>query len=418
MSTANELIDHLFRTESGKMIVVLTKLYGLQRLEDAENAVQETFLTAFQTWSLKGVPDNPPAWLYRVAKNKIINVLKRADAFGRILERNRSVFPIEFILDAKFEESVGSIEDSQLEMLYATCHPAIAPDGRVALALKTLCGFSVQEIARGFLRSPDVIEKRLYRARKIARSHADFLALPAAERLAERTASVLAAIYLLFNEGYHSTSNETILRKDLCLEALRLALLIANHPVTAHPDADALIALFAFHASRFDARLGPGGDIVRMAEQDRSLWNRELIDRGEFHLHRAMRATAPGRYHVEARIAALHLRDDGPAKWNELLACYDALLVLAPGPIVELNRVYALSRVYSATLAIEAARSIRGLETHPFYHALLAHLLQSISRAESASHWEAAARLTNVAEERKIYESRAAAVRFPESSLL
>lgn len=417
MPQPDKLIDHLFRTESGKMIAVLTRLYGLQRLEDVENAVQETFLTAFQTWSLKGVPENPPAWLYRVAKNKIINVLKRANSLDRIIEKNRSVFPVEYILDAKFEEGVGAFQDSQLEMLYATCHPAISPDGRVALALKTLCGFSVPEIARGFLCSPDVIEKRLYRARKIARSHVDFPTLPEPEQLSERTASVLAAIYLLFNEGYHSASNETILRKDLCLEALRLALLIATHPVTAHPDADALIALFAFHASRFDARLGPGGDIVRMEEQDRSLWNQELIERGRHHLHRAMRADLPGRYHVEARIAALHLMEDSPEKWTELLDCYDALLVLAPGPIVELNRAYALSRAYSVTLAIEAVQRIRGLETHPFYHALLAYLLESAAPAQAAAHWDAAARLTTTDEERKIYQKRAAAVRFSGDSL-
>ena len=417
------LVEHLFRAESGKMIAVLTRIYGFDRLEDIENAVQETFLSAFSVWKLRGVPDEPTAWLYRVAKNRMINLFQRDDTLAGIIEKNKSVFPVEYLLDAKFEEGMQTFEDSLLAMLYTVCHPRVQPEGRVALALKTLCGFSVPEIARAFLTSPDTIEKRLYRARRLARTTGNtFLELPTGAELSARTASVLLTLYLLFNEGYHSAGGESVVRKDLCREALRLALLIVHHPATADPEADALVALFAFHTSRFAAREGPAGDLLPFLEQNRDHWSPELVKQGRIYLHRSMRGFDPasgrapsiGRFHLEAKIAGLHLEPDTPDKWRDLTLCYDALLRIHPGPVTELSRLYVYSRVHSKAAAVDFARrsSLLGqLTAHPLYHALFAYLLEDDQPDAARDHWRQAAERSTSPGEKKIFENRARSVR-------
>ncbi|NJO01583.1 MAG: sigma-70 family RNA polymerase sigma factor, partial [Bacteroidia bacterium] len=251
----NELVTHIFRHEAGKMVAVLTKLFGFDRLEVAQDLVQDTFVMAYESWKLKGIPQNPTGWLYTVAKNKALDYVRRQQNFQKIAKELKSALPLEYNISAEIEKAFQSITDSQLQMFFAVCHPAIPPEAQVALALQTLGGFSVEEIARAFLSNRENIKKRLQRARDKIRHEQIRLEFPNTAQLGSRLQSVLQCIYLLFNEGYHSRSQETVLRKDLCLEAMRLGLLLTQFPPTNRPEVNALMALMCFHASRFESRL-------------------------------------------------------------------------------------------------------------------------------------------------------------------
>ncbi|TAE46290.1 MAG: sigma-70 family RNA polymerase sigma factor [Bacteroidetes bacterium] len=390
-----QLVDHLFRHEAGKMVAILARLFGFDRLEVAEDLVQDTFTLAFETWKLKGIPDNPQAWLYTVAKNKSLDYVRRQQRFQKVAGEIRRDVPLEYTLTAQIENAFFHIRDSQLQMLFAVCHPAITPEAQVALALKTLCGFSVEEIARSFLTQRETIKKRLLRAREKIRSEGIRMEMPAENALSERLDSVLTCIYLLFTEGYHSSTQEMLLRKDLCLEAMRLCLLLLETPATRQPQVSALMALMCFHSSRFDSRLSPSGTMLAWHEQDRSRWNQELIARGLRYLNDAAEGNHLSSYHLEAIIAWSHTQEDSPEKWQRLSDAYQQLRQINPSPVIALNHAFILSKELSPEAGIEAALAINGLEDNYLYHSLLGELYTHKDRALSLRHWEQALQLAH-----------------------
>ncbi|HTP58522.1 MAG TPA: sigma-70 family RNA polymerase sigma factor, partial [Spirochaetia bacterium] len=273
------LVDHLFRHQAGKMVAALTGMFGAENLDTAEDAVQETLLLAMQLWPLRGVPDKPSAWLFRVARNKAIDTLRRGRRIIRVDFETGQV-PIQHSPDA------ADADGDMLRMMFACCHPGIPQASQIAVILKSLCGFGTVEIARAFVVPEDTISKRLYRAKEEFRRGAVTLELPGAEEARGRTQAVLSSLYLLFNEGYNSASAEELIRRDLMEEAMRLCGLLLENPNTESPEAYALMALMCFHASRTDSRLSPEGEIILLPDQDRSRWDRSLIERGNALMNR------------------------------------------------------------------------------------------------------------------------------------
>ena len=379
MSQPNEsqqLVDHLFRQEAGKMIAVLTKLFGLPNVETAQDIVQETLLAALEAWKLGAVPDNPRAWLYRAAKNRALDHLRRrrtwqdriAPGIAQALEHESAA---QQQLDVLF--LAAEIEDSQLRMLFACCHPALAPEGQIALILKTLCGLSVAEIAAAFLSTRDNIEKRLYRTREKIRQEGIALEVPLGADLPPRLDGVLKAVYLLFSEGYHSASSDEVIRHALCDEALRLADLLARHPVVGLPKTQALLSLFCFQASRFDTRLDQGGQIILLEDQDRRRWDQALIARGFAQLTRSASGGEVSDYHLEAAIASYHAQADSleSTNWQAIFYLYQLLWQCRPDPIVAFNRAIAIGYAKGASAGLEALLAITSLQDNHFYQAAL-----------------------------------------------
>src|SRR4030095_7805039 len=323
MEQQSELISTLFRREFAKMIAVISKIFDLDRIEIAEDIVSETFLVASETWEKKGVPANPTAWLYAVAKRKTLQHFRRNKIFDKKVvpelkasQETRGEINVDF--------STQNIRDTQLQMMFAICDPAIASEAQIALALRILCGFSIDEIADAFLSNKETINKRLFRAKEKLRTEKIKLEMPPEDRIDTRLDNVLRIIYLLFNEGYYSTTQNQTLRKDLCLEALRLGMLLTEFSKTNAPRTNALIALMCFHASRFDARQNEDGDLILYEQQDESLWDRELINEGKYYLDISAQGNEISSYHLEAGIAFWHCqKEDTREKWENILYHYN-----------------------------------------------------------------------------------------------
>lgn len=387
-----ELLPHLFRTEYQKMVSVLGSLFGIEHIEQAEDIVSDTFLAATESWSAKGLPENPTAWLYAVAKNKTKNWLKRNNFFQqKLLSDLRYNIPegeeIEIDLSAR------NITDSQLAMIFAVCHPSIPAESQVALALNLLCGFGTQEIADAYLTTKTVIYKRLSRAKEKLKEAGIKIQQPTLTEISGRLETVLKTLYLLFSEGYYSTSHNTVLRKDLCVEAMRLCYLLAEQPQTNQPAVNALLALMCFHASRFDARVNDMGEMILYQEQDETRWNRELIERGEYYLNQAGSSSELTRYHLEAAIAWWHThKEDSSEKWNNILDLYNQLLILEYSPIAALNRTYAIAKARSKQEAIIAAEKLQLTDNH-FYYSLLGNLYTGIDNEKAVLHYETALKM-------------------------
>ncbi|MEO8590579.1 MAG: sigma-70 family RNA polymerase sigma factor [Flavobacteriales bacterium] len=398
-SNTNELADHLFRREAGKMVASLTRFFGSKHLELAEDVVQDTLLKAMQEWPFKGIPDNPEAWLHRVARNGVIDKLRR-DARGLdLLRENAVLLRSEWTLAATVhsELNASAISDDQLRMFFACCHPSLAPEQQVALALKTLCGFGVPEIARAFVTSEETINKRLYRAREAFRALGQ-LEIPQGAELNDRLGSVLSTIYLLFNEGYNATRHENLIREDVIEEALRLCQLLLDHPTTQRPEVHALLALMIFHAARSEARIDTDGAIVLLQDQDRSQWDRALIALGNEHLSRASAGELFTTYHLEAIIASLHANAITYAStdWRSITRMYDELFRMKPSPIVALNRAIAVAEVDGPLRGLDELDRITGLEQQHLFHAVRGDLLQRAGRnREARAAFEHALRLTS-----------------------
>lgn len=384
-----KLIPHLFRTEFRKITAVLTRFLGLEHLELAEDIVSETFLQAIETWPHHGIPDNPSAWLYAVAKNKAKNQLKRQQLFqGKIMPdlMNARGQSQELELDL----SPQNITDSQLQMLFAICHPAIPLEAQIGLALRTLCGFGIDEIATAFLSNKETINKRLFRAREKLRQEKVAIEIPGAMAIQERLASVLTTLYLLFSEGYYSESQDSVLRKDFCLEAMRLTYSLIEYAPTNQPQVNALMALMCFQASRFEARTSEKGEMLLYHEQDESQWDEELIVRGAYFLKQAAQGNTLSKYHLEAQIAYWHtIKQDSPEKWQQILQLYNHLLVLEYSPIIALNRTYALAKVKGNAAAILEAEKLK-LENNHFYYTLLGELYSPIDPLKAKIYLERA----------------------------
>jgi len=353
------------------MVSYLTRLFGLGRLNLAEDVVQDTLHQALVTWSMRGLPDNPSAWLMRVARNRAIDLIRRDDHFHSLAPELTQLLQES---DAEPEPaSERAIQDDQLRMMFACCHPGLSTEVQITLILKTLCGFSVAEIASALLGRPDSIEKRLVRARKLLREAGSFEQLTNPLELDARIEAVYQAIYLLFNEGYHASQSARAVREELCHEALRLALLLSEHPQGARPKGFALVALFCFDAARLPGRVDAAGCLIPLDRQDRATWNRDLIGRGFQYLERSACDTAVSEYHLEAGIAALHAsaqRYEG-TDWAGIVELYDRLYGLKPTPIVALNRAIAIGQAHGPAAGLQELERIPAatLVEYPFYPA-------------------------------------------------
>jgi RNA polymerase sigma factor (sigma-70 family) len=397
------LAEHLFRQEAGKLVSALTGIFGIHRLQLAEDVVQEALVRALQTWPYYGVPANPAAWLMQTAKNRALDLLRREkffhdkqDEIAASLERLPEEGP-------QFDDE---IRDHRLRLIFTCCHPQIPRDDRTLLALKTLCGFGIPEIASAFLASEAAVAKRLTRAKQKIQEQQIPYEIPAGNDLAGRLDAVLQVIYLLFNEGYKASSGDALVRADLCEEAIRLATLLAGHPRTAAPRVHALAALMLLNASRLPAREGAAGELLTLELQDRTRWDRQKISRGLQHLAGAMSGDLVSEYHLQAGIAACHATaaDDSSTDWPRILSHYDHWVVMSRSPLVALNRAVAVAKVHGAEAGLEAIDGIpdrRLLESYHLYHAVRGDLALRLERNhEAADHFRQALQTTAVEAER------------------
>jgi RNA polymerase sigma-70 factor (ECF subfamily) len=387
------LVEHLFRHQAGQMLATLTHLFGLEHLDLAEEVVQEALLLALEQWPYQGVPDNPRAWLLRAARNKAVDRLRRQTTLRRKVPQ----------LEAQFRErqsqqqladppDAAELGDEQLAMIFVCCAPALPAEARVALTLKAVSVFSVAEIARAFLSEEAAIAQRLVRAKRRLRELGIPLALPPAAELPGRLDTVLQVLYLLFNEGYGAHAGENLVREDLCGEAIRLAQLLASRPDTGLPKVHALLALFYFQAARLETRVDGAGNLLLLAEQERSQWDQALLAHGIAQLERAACGTELSAYHLQAAIAAVHATSPSVADtdWPRLVALYDELMALAPSPVVALNRAVAQSMVEgpeAALASLDALSDEPGLKNYYLLPAVRADFLRRLGRTREAAAW-------------------------------
>ena len=405
-----ELIPHLFRTEYTRITAVLSKLFGFEHIEIAEDIASDTFLLASETWGFKGLPENPVAWLYTVAKNKARNYLKHNAVFTQKVAQHIKYTNSE-VEDIDIDLSQKNIVDSQLQMMFAICHPAIPPEAQIGLALRVLCGFGIDEIANAFLSNKETINKRLSRAKEKLREEKVKIEFPGDAEIDKRLETVLTVLYLLFNEGYYSPGQNTTLRKDLCLEAMRLAhMLITANALANKSPVYALLALMSFQASRFEARTGKDGATVLYHDQDTALWDKQLITQGEYFLNMSSQGTALSKYHIEAGIAYWHtIKEDTKEKWAQILSLYNRLLFIEYSPIAALNRTFALSKANGKREAIIEAEKLQLTDNH-LYHTLLGELYTGIDNAKATAHLQNALALARSAADKTVISNKLKAI--------
>lgn len=401
-----ELIPHLFRTEFRNIVAVLCRRFGFEQIETAEDIASDTFLAAAQTWALKGIPPNPVAWLYHVAKNRAKNHLERDNLFHTKVAPGINAAAGSQPAEEEIDLSPENIRDSQLQMMFAICHPSVSPEAQVGLSLRILCGFGIEEIAAAFLTSKETINKRLFRAKEKLREEKIVVALPGATEMEARLETVLRTIYLLFSEGYYSSSNDQTLRKDLCFEAMRLCYLLLANKNTNTPPVNALLSLMCFHASRFDARVNEQGGLVLYDEQDTRLWDRELIVKGSYYLNCSAIGGRLSKYHLEAAIAYWHTqKEDSKEKWENILQLYNRLLQLEYSPVAALNRTYALAKANGKPEAIAEAEKLDLKDNH-FYFTLLGELYAGIDKEQARQHFEQAVSLAKTQTDRQTIQRK------------
>jgi RNA polymerase sigma factor (sigma-70 family) len=392
----NLSVDHLFRRRAGQMIATLTRIFGIERLDQVEDAMQEAMIRALRLWPYQGVPDKPEAWLIQVAKNRILDQLRRAS------KTTETTDEIEIPIAGEFGAAFANeIRDDQLQMIFTCCHPLIPHDGQIALTLKTVGGFSVSEIARAFLAREPSITKTLTRAKQRLREFDIKLEMPQPDKLASRLESVLKVIYLMFNEGYSALEGEELVRTELCHEAIRLCELLAEHPVTDAPKVHALGALLLFQGARLTARCDAAGELLLLSEQDRSLWDRGMIKRGLYRLRKSAHGDEVSYYHLEAEIASCHTLAASfeATDWPRVLGCYEELLRRRPSPIVALNRIVALAKVEGIEAGLIELNKLSQDRTlwnyYPFF-ATLGELLREDGRnSEAIGAYQKALSLTS-----------------------
>jgi RNA polymerase sigma factor (sigma-70 family) len=379
LENVDQLVDHLFRQEFGRMVSRLARILGAPRLAMAEDAVQYAMLQALQLWPYQGAPEHPQAWLAKVAYHRALDVLK-SERKLRFYDDEK-----EFELRNQIEElrSTGSAEslrfsqevaDERLALIFVCCHPALPRPASVALTLKVVCGFGVEEIARAFLSTETAITQRLVRAKRMIRDEALRCEVPDPEQLDERLDAVLEVLYLLFTEGYAATAGDRLIKNDLCAEAIRLAESLTENSATAQPECHALLALMLFQAARLPARTDALGDLLLLEEQDRSLWDRSMIHLGLLHLEQAARGDKLSAYHLQAEIAATHSTTEHftLTNWENILVLYDLLKEKQPTPVVLINRAVAVAQVKGPVAGLSALAAIpvdSQLERYPFLHA-------------------------------------------------
>jgi len=400
-----QVLEHLFRHEAGKMVATLTGIFGIEHLTLAEDVVQEALARALQTWPFYGVPQNPSAWIMRTSRNLALDVVRRQKVFRekepeiiRLMEDKPSAPDA-----AIFSEN--EIADDRLRMMFACCHPLIPTEAQVALALKTLCGFSVTETARAFLTTDAAIAKRLTRAKqKIAEAKIPF-EIPAGAELTRRLDRVLQSLYLLFNEGYKASAGDKLVREDICAEAIRLTELLAEHPAGNQPKTHALLALMLLNAARTPARMDDEGQLLRLREQDRTRWDQSLIARGMLHLAQSAAGGEISEYHLQAGITACHCTagDYESTDWAGILSLYDRLLEFDGSPIVALNRAVAVAEIDGPQAGIDAVQVIKdrqSLDSYYLFHAVLGEFETQLNHLSAAAvHFRRALELAEIRSE-------------------
>ena len=381
------LLEHLFRREAGRIVAWLAGLLGSTYLQLAEDAAQEAMLRAVQTWPFQGIPEKPEAWLFRTAHNYAISSVRRgvvfkgkADELVAALETGAQP-----VLDLDAEQS---LRDDELRMVFMCCHPKLAPDAQVALSLKLVGGFSTEEITRIFFSEQKTIAQRLVRAKRLIREHKLALAMPSGNELKQRLNSVLKVIYLMFSGGYAAHSGEDLIRSDVCLEALRLGRLVASSSM-GDPRVDALVALMALQAARLPARTDATGDLVLLEEQDRTLWDEDLIALGFSYFDRSIAGEEISEWHVQAAIAATYASAVSAAEidWGCILEHYDQLMEMTDSPVVALNRAVVVMKVHGAEASLAALTPLAENNALQKYHLLSAtqgHVLAALGRLEEA----------------------------------
>jgi len=399
-NTTNEnLAGHLFRTEAGKMVSVLTRIFGLSHIEIAEDIVQDTFVKALDEWSFNNIPPNPQAWLYKVAKNKTIDYLRHQKHVQEYESDINYLLKSEWTLTSSVNSMFldSEIHDSQLRMIFTSCHPALPAESQIALTLKTLCGFSIKEIGRALLTTESNINKRLFRAKQKIRDGRFRFEIPMGDDLLERLDSVYRVIYLIFNEGYNSTESDKIIRKDLCAEALRLCQLLSEHQVGNTPNTFALMALMCFHASRLDARTDDMDYIILLKEQDRNLWNKALIAKGFEYMSLASEGSNVSEYHIEAGIAAYHCsaKSFESTDWDSILNLYNLLDKINPSPVTYLNKSIVIAQLKGPAEALKELLKVQNLDNYYLFHTTIAQFYKELNQNQSAiKHLENALKLT------------------------
>jgi RNA polymerase sigma-70 factor (ECF subfamily) len=407
------LVEHFFRHEAGRLVSVLTRFFGWQYFDLVEDMVQATLLDALQSWQIRGVPDNPSAWVHRIARNKVLDALRRDRIGRRVLEEwaaRRQ--PHEEGIDGLFVDS--EIEDSQLRMIFACCHPHLARENQLALTLKALGGFGNSEIGRALLVSEETVKKRLQRATRDLIDHQIALDPPPPDELDRRLDVVHQVLYLIFNEGYCASDGESAIRTDLCEEAARLCHLLCSQPRFSTPATLALMALMLFHAARLDARLDANGGLLLMEEQDRSKWDHRLIRRAQEFLDQSAEGTVISSFHLEAAIACHHCLAGSYAEtdWPAILRLYDALLAMYRSPVYLLNRAIVVAQIEGPRAGIRALDEASQDAALRHYHLFDATLGEFYRRAgdlpRAREHLEAARQKTTSPFEQQLIDRRLA----------
>lgn len=413
-NNVRKLTDHLFRHEAGRMVAALTRIFGFHNLELAEDVVQDAFGKALNDWTY-GVPDNPSGWLMQAAKNKAIDIVRRERYQKEFAQETSVLLKSEYTAAPTIENLFleHEVQDSQLRMIFACCHPALSEADQIALTLKTTSGFSVHEIASALLVNPEMIKKRLQRARSNIIENKIHFGIPAGIELNKRLDTVLHALYLIFNEGYNSSDREELIRKDLCEEAIRLSLLLTQNNFTNYPKCYALVSLLSLLASRFDARLDEDGEIVLLEDQDRTKWNHELIAIGLEYFEKSMGGEELSEYHLEAAIVSEHsiAQRFSETNWPGILSLYNRLVQINPSPVVLLNRCIVISKIDGFQKAIESIYSIpeidKHLESKYLFPAVLGELYRHSNKKDEAKKFlERAIGLTHSPLEKKLLQKK------------
>jgi len=415
----SRLAERLFRDEAGKLVATLTRLFGVNRLQLSEDVVQEALAKALRVWPYYGIPENPAGWLTQTAKNLALDTLRREKTFlGKEAaitasfeqDANAGTIAGAAFQGAAFEEN--EIRDDQLRMLFVCCHPVLAQEAQVALALKTLCGFSTLEIAKAFLSTEASIAKRLSRAKQRLREGGVPFEIPTGPELCARLEAVLQTLYLLFNEGYKASGGERLVREELCWEAIRLMLFMIEHPVGNQPAAHALLALMLLNAARLATRSDEEGNLMQLAQQDRNRWDRKLIAGGMAHLTRSATGDEITEYHVQAGIAACHCTaaDYASTDWKQILSYYDRLVRFNDSPIVALNRAVAVSNVRGPGAGLAAVAGISNvgkLKEYYLYYAVQGEFEFQLKQHEKAAgHFRKALELAELKSEQAFLEKK------------
>jgi RNA polymerase sigma-70 factor (ECF subfamily) len=406
------VVEHLFRHEAGKMVAILTRIFGVEHLSLAEDVVQETLARALKTWPFYGVPANPSAWIMRAAKNLALDVVRRQKVFRdkepeviRLMDRPGPAPDASAFSD-------DEPTDDRLRMMFVCCHPQIAVEAQTALSLKTLCGFSVTEISRAFLTTEAAIAKRLTRAKQQIREARIPFEIPAGEELTARLEGVLQTLYLLFNEGYKASTGDQLVREDLCQEAIRLTRLLVEHRAGSTPETHALLALMLLNTARIPTRVDGEGNLLRLREQDRTRWDQGMIARGMFHLARSASGDEISKYHLQAGIAACHCaaRHYEATDWGQVLLLYDQLVRFDPSPVVALNRAVVVGNLSGPQAGLEAVAAIPGRDKLESYYLLYAVLgefeAQLNDPLAAAGYFRKAMGLTDLGSEQRFLRKR------------